>query len=104
MKIVLPASLAAAVALSGCASYDGRGLEAGKASEADVTRVMGAPTVTLTRANGDKVLYYSRQPVGRATYAATLGADGSLRGISQLLEPQNVKRVVAGTSSESQVR
>jgi hypothetical protein len=104
MKILLPVSLATAVALSGCASYDGRGLEAGKASEADVLRVMGTPDDTLKRPNGDKTLYFSRQPEGRQIYAATVGADGSLRGIDPLLVPDNIRKVAAGSSSRAEVR
>lgn len=92
-----------ALAAAGCASYSGRGLEPGKSTESDVTRVMGAPTETLARANGDKVLFYSRQPEGRATYAATVSPDGSLRSLEQVLQPQNIRRIVAGIP-ESQVR
>ena len=100
------ALLLAALALltAGCASYSGRGLEPGKSTESDVTRVMGKPDDTRKRANGDTVLYYSRQPEGRQTYAATIAPDGSLRGIDQLLEPDSVKRIVAGTTTREQVR
>lgn len=104
MKTALPfvAALAAAL-IAGCASYSGRGLEPGKSTESDVTRVMGKPDDTRKRANGDTVLYYSRQPEGRQIYAATIAPDGSLRSLEQVLQPENIHRIVAGVT-ESQVR
>jgi hypothetical protein len=99
----LLSACAAALLAAGCASYDGRGLEAGKATEADVTRVMGEPTETLTRPNGDKRLYYSRQPEGREIYAATIAPDGSLRSLDQTLVPENIRKVANGATT-AQVR
>jgi hypothetical protein len=101
-SLVLSACAAALLA-AGCASYSGRGLEPGTATESDVLRVMGKPTETLTRANGDKRLYYSRQPEGREIYAATIAPDGRLRAIDQTLVPENIRKVTIGVTAE-QVR
>jgi hypothetical protein len=102
MKMKLLLSACSALIAAGCASYDGHTLKPG-ASEADVTRTMGKPDDSVTRANGDKVLFYSRQPDGRAIYAAVIGADGSLRQIGQTLVPENIRKVATGASRE-QVR
>ena len=99
-KIVCALALAV---LGGCASYDGRGLAPGS-SEASVVAAMGAPAETVKRPNGDKVLFYSRLPLGRETFAATLAPDDTLRSIEQVLTPDNIKRIVAGSSTRTQVR
>jgi hypothetical protein len=98
-KLIL-LSACAALTVAGCASYDGHTLKPG-ASEADVTRTMGKPDETVARANGDKVLFYSRQPAGRQIYGATIAPDGSLRGIAQTLVPENISRISAGISQSA---
>jgi hypothetical protein len=80
----------------GCASYDGRGLAVGQATEADVVAAMGRPTDTLQRANGDKALYFSRLPYGRQMYVATTGTDGRLKGLEQVLDYDHIRRVRVG--------
>ena len=102
MKRKLLLSACTALIASGCASYDGHNLNPG-ASEADVMHTMGKPDATIARPNGDKVLFYSRQPDGRAIYAAVLASDGSLKQITQTLVPENIRKVAAGASRE-QVR
>jgi hypothetical protein len=100
-KLIL-LSACAALAAAGCASYDGHTLQPG-ASEADVVRTMGKPDDTITKPNGSKVLYYSRQPAGRQIYSATIAPTGSLLGVRQTLVPENIGRVTAGIS-QSDVR
>lgn len=103
MKPSLLLSMCAAVLAAGCASYDGRGLQPGSSTEADVMRVMGNPTEMLTRPNGDKRLYYSRQPEGREIYVATVAPDGALRAMEQTLVPENIRKVTNGVTT-AQVR
>jgi hypothetical protein len=98
------AAAALALAVAGCASYDGRGLAPGKSSEAEVVSVMGAPADTLKRPNGDKVLFYPRLPLGRESYAATLGQDGTLRGIAQVLTPANIRQISANSTTKAELR
>jgi outer membrane protein assembly factor BamE (lipoprotein component of BamABCDE complex) len=97
------AILSATLLAAGCASFDGRGLAPGKSTRADVEAVMGGPAEVVTSANGDSVLYYSRQPFGRANFAVTVGPDGVLRSVRQLLTRENVDKVKAGMSAK-QVR
>ena len=62
MKIL--ALCVAALLLSSCASYSGRGLVPGQSSAKDVETVMGAPKERITIAGGDSVWFYPRNPFG----------------------------------------
>jgi len=86
--------------LAGCASYSGSSLVPGKSTRAEVEATMGRPAEVLSRPNGDTLLYYSRLPLGRETYVATVGADGVLRGIGQRLTRQNIAKVAAGAPAK----
>jgi len=96
--------LAAAILLGGCASYDGRGLVAGQATQGDVEALMGAPTERLKAADGDTLLFYSRQPFGREMHRVRLAPDGRLRSIEQMLTEANVAKLVPGTTTRAQLR
>jgi hypothetical protein len=81
--------VAGLVLLAGCASFSGSSLVAGKSSRAEVEATMGRPAE-----------YYSRLPIGRAMYVATVGSDGVLRGIEQRLTRQNIAKVSAGAQAK----
>lgn len=89
---------------AGCASFDGRSLQAGKDRLADVEAAMGAPTERISRADGSTQLYYSRLPAGRKVFVATIGPDGVLRGIEQRLTFENIKKVAPNASTAKDVR
>jgi outer membrane protein assembly factor BamE (lipoprotein component of BamABCDE complex) len=95
-RIRIASALAATALLAGCASFDGRGLEPGKATRADVEATMGRPAQVLTRPNGDTRLYFSRLPEGREIYLATIGSDGVLRGIERTLTRKNIAKLKEG--------
>jgi len=90
--------------LASCASFEGRGLTAGQSTAADVERVMGAPVERRQAANGETWLYYPRQPFGRKTFVARLGADGRLMAIEQRLTDENVALLVPNATRAEQVR
>jgi len=104
--IALPGAMAiaAALLLAGCVSYSGSNLVSGIATAADVEATMGKPAETHALAAGGSVWYYPRGPIGRHTYAVTLGADDVVRGIDQRLADEYFKQVVPGTSTMKQVR
>ena len=104
LKHAACAAISAAILLAGCAAYDGRGLVAGRSTAADVQALMGPPAERLAKDDGSSVLYYPRGPFGRQTYAATLGADGVLRGIEPLLTHENAMKLVVGTTTAKEVR
>ena len=102
MRILL--MLVAAASIAGCASYDGRGLVPGASTAAQVEAVMGKPAERVSRPDGGAVLYYPRNPIGRHTYAVTLGSDGVMRGIDQRLTLDNINRLVSGKTTSKEVR
>ncbi len=85
--------------LAGCAST-GAKLQPG-ATRAEVEKEMGKVTETLVRANGDTLLYFSRQPDGRAIFVATIGPDGKLRDeVQQTLNRRNIAGIKAGMQAK----
>jgi hypothetical protein len=101
MKSVL--ALGVAVLLSACASFDGRGLEPGQSSAADVERVMGAPAEKRQVAV-ETWYYYPRQPYGRQTYVARLAADGRLVALEPRLNDETFAKIIPNTTRGEQVR
>jgi len=89
--------------LAGCASFDGRGLVAGRSTLADVEAVMGAAAAKRPGGGGETVYYYPRLPHGRVTYAARIAPDGKLLGIEQRLTEDNIAKVVRGQSTAAEV-
>jgi len=89
--------------LSGCASYSGSGLQPGKATEADVRKVMGAPAAVRKAPDGGQVLWYPRQPYGRQSFAAVLHPNGTLAGIEQRLTTDHIAKIRTNETSAEQV-
>jgi hypothetical protein len=96
--------ISAGLLAAGCAAYDGQGLVAGVATEADIVGTMGKPVQTLRRANGDEALYFSKLPYGRQMLVATIGSDGRLKSLEQVLDYEHMKRIHAGTTTAAQVK
>ena len=92
-----------AVLLTGCASYSGSGLVPGEASEAQVMALMGKPSTVRAAPDGEKVLWYSRLPFGRASYAARIGSDDRLIGIEQRLTAENIARLRVNQTTGEEV-
>lgn len=85
--------------LAGCAAT-GSKLDPG-ATRAEVEKTMGKVTESLVRANGDTLLFFSRQPDGRAIFKATIGPDGKLRTeVEQTLTRRNIAGIKAGTQAK----
>ena len=93
----------ALVLLAGCASYEGRGLVPGQSTGAEVEALMGPVTERRAGPDGDTVLWFSRQPYGRASYAARIGADGKLISLEQRLTPDNLVFLERGKSTAESV-
>ncbi len=87
--------------LAGCASFDGRNLTPGKSTRAEVEATMGRPAEVLARPNGDTRLYFSRLPLGREIFVATVGGDGLLRGIEPTLTRKNVASLKPGMEAKA---
>jgi hypothetical protein len=104
MKTLCVATSLAACLISGCASYSGSSLVAGKSTAAEVEALMGQPAERVEKPDGGSVLYYPRGPAGRETYAVVLGADGKVQAVEQRLTDANIAKVVLGTTTAREVR
>ncbi len=78
-------------------------LEEGVATEADVRAKFGEPAAVYTEENGARTFEYPRQPEGHVNYMITLGADGKMSSLRQVLKPTSFVKVVAGMD-KSQLR
>jgi len=102
--------------LAGCDPQRIAELEEGVATEADVRARFGEPEKIWDAADmadtplpgaaaapGARTFEYNRQPQGQANYMITLGADGKMSALRQVLTPQNFEKVLPGMRME-QVR
>ncbi len=84
------------LAMSACDPQRVEKLEEGVSTEADVRKQFGSPAAVATRSDGSKVLEYPRQPEGWTNYVITIGADGKMSSLRQLLTPANFAKVTPG--------
>lgn len=96
----MAAALVLAFAVAGCDPQKIRELEEGLSSEADVRARFGAPEKIWEAPDGGRILEYNRQPEGAKNYMITIGADGKMSALRQVLTPQNFARVVPGMMME----
>jgi outer membrane protein assembly factor BamE (lipoprotein component of BamABCDE complex) len=89
-----------ALACAACASYDGRTLQPGVSTEADVRGLMGAPAVEYRSNDGSRVLAYPKGPLGTQTYMAQVGPDGVLRSVRQALNDDTFNQITPGMTRE----
>lgn len=108
--------LALLLGLAGCDQQRIKELEEGLATEADVRARFGQPDniweagdmASLPQPGaaaepGARTLEYNRQPAGNVNYMITIGQDGKMSALRQVLTPENFARVQPGMPME-QVR
>jgi len=112
--------LSLVMGLVGCDQQRIAELEEGVATETDVRARFGEPEKTWDAADmanvpatggaaqaltapGARTLEYNRQPQGMVNYMITIGADGKMSALRQVLNSQNFAAVLPGMSME-QVR
>jgi hypothetical protein len=88
--------------LGGCAT--GHSLVPSQSTEADVRASMGAPTDTRVDANGDRVWEYARGAEGYHTYMVSMGSDGRVKEVVQVLTEERLARIVPGKTTRPEVR
>ncbi len=93
-------ALILAFAVAGCDPQKIRELEEGLSSEADVRARFGEPEKIWEAPDDGRILEYNRQPEGAKNYMITIGADGKMSALRQVLTPQNFARVVPGMMME----
>ncbi len=99
----LSTGLAWAVAVGGLAGCDSKkiaGLEEGWSTEAEVRARFGEPGAVFPEADGGHTLEYARQPEGRANYFITIGPDGRMSMLRQVLTPANFAKIVPGMAAD----
>ncbi|BEP40635.1 outer membrane protein assembly factor BamE [Variovorax sp. V15] len=92
--------LAAAVGLAACDSKNIGELEEGVSTEADVRARFGQPENIWDGAGGARVFEYNRQPAGQKNYMITIGIDGKMSALRQVLTPENFAKVQPGMMME----
>ena len=95
--------LSALMSMVGCDTQRIAELEEGVATEADVKARFGEPERVWEAAPGGppgRVFEYSRQPAGYQNYMITIGPDGKMAALRQVLTPQNFAKVTPGMVME----
>jgi outer membrane protein assembly factor BamE (lipoprotein component of BamABCDE complex) len=100
--LMLLASLVTAL-LSACDQKKIEELEEGVATEADVRAKFGEPVAVYAEENGARTLEYPRQPEGQRNYMITVGSDGKMSALRQVLKPETFAKVKPGLD-KAQVR
>jgi hypothetical protein len=90
-------------ALAGCDPQRISELEEGVATEADVRAKFGEPVAVYNDEGGGRTLEYPRQPAGQVNYMISIGADGKMSALRQVLKPANFAKVAPGWN-KSEVR
>ena len=92
-----------ALLVSACAGYDGRGLQPGVATRAEVEAVMGEPAMRWTDDDGREQLAYPRGPKGTQTFMAYIDAQGRLERIEGVLDSRHFARIEPGKSDQAAI-
>lgn len=93
--------LAGAIGLAGCDRQNISELEEGVSTEADVRARFGEPENVWDAPNSGRIFEYNRQPQGQKNYMITIGADGKMAALRQVLTPENFAKVQPGMPMES---
>ncbi|MES2634158.1 MAG: outer membrane protein assembly factor BamE [Pseudomonadota bacterium] len=96
----LAAVLILALVVSACDPQRIEQLEEGVATEADVRAQFGQPENIWDGPNGERVFEYDRQPSGHQNYMISIGPDGKMTALRQVLNPTNFARVTPGMPME----
>ena len=98
--LVLASASALLLALAGCDQQAIKELEEGVSTEADVRARFGEPEKIWDAPDGGRTFEYNRQPAGHRNYMITIGADGKMSALRQVLTPQNFAKVQPGMMME----
>lgn len=97
---LLAAALCLTVALSACDVQRIAELEEGVATEQDVRMKFGEPEKVWDAADGARIFEYNRQPAGAVNYMITIGADGKMSALRQVLSSANFDKIQPGMRME----
>lgn len=97
---LLAAVLCLTVSLSACDPQRIAELEEGVDTEQDVRMKFGEPEQVWDGAGGARIFEYNRQPAGAVNYMITIGPDGKMSALRQVLSPANFARIQPGMRME----
>lgn len=93
---LLLCGLVALLALAACDYFATRELEPGVSTAEDVRARFGTPGMEWRNDDGSVTWEYSRQPEGTQCYMVTIGPDGVMRSIEQVLNESGFARIQRG--------
>ena len=99
----LAAAALSTLALLGCDEQKIKELEEGLSTEADVRAKFGEPERIWNEEDGSRTFEYNRQPAGARNYMITIGTDGKMSALRQVLAPHVFAKILPGMD-ESEVR
>lgn len=99
----LAATALGLLALTGCDPQRISELEEDVSTEADVRDRFGVPENVWQEPDGSHTLEYNRQPAGHQNYMITIGPNGKMTALRQVLAPHNFEKVQPGMAQD-QVR
>jgi outer membrane protein assembly factor BamE (lipoprotein component of BamABCDE complex) len=89
-----------AVLLAGCDQRAISELEEGVSTEADVREKFGAPEAVWDGPDGAQIYEYNRQPAGYQNYQITIGPDGKMAALRQVLNERTFAEIQPGMPME----
>lgn len=89
-----------ALLLAACDPQRIKELEEGVSTEADVRARFGQPENVWDEPGGARTFEYNRNPAGHQNYMITIGPDGKMSALRQVLTPANFARVQPGMGME----
>jgi outer membrane protein assembly factor BamE (lipoprotein component of BamABCDE complex) len=97
------AALILGLATVGCDQQRIKELEEGVSTEADVRARFGEPAAIYAETDGGRTFEYPRQPEGQTNYMITIGGDGKMSALRQVVRPDLFAKVTPGLD-KAQVR
>ena len=94
------AVLLLAVGLVACDPQAISELEEGVSTEADVRERFGPPEAVWDGPDGAQIYEYNRQPAGHRNYMITIGPDGKMTALQQVLAPHHFAQIRPGMPME----
>jgi outer membrane protein assembly factor BamE (lipoprotein component of BamABCDE complex) len=90
------AAASVVLALMACDVQNISELEEGFSTEAEVREKFGEPEAVWEGPDGAQIYEYNRQPAGHRNYMITIGPDGRMAVLRQVLTPENFARIQPG--------
>ena len=101
-QLAIGLSIASAALLTvGCDNQRISELEEGVATEGDVKMKFGEPEKVWDGENGARIFEYNRQPAGTTNYMITIGTDGKMTALRQVLAPHVFAQIQPGMPMET---